>query len=124
MHTVKKTSNSWCQYQRDIVNGTNIYKPGPGLPKNVIYHVKPIYFDLVKPAELNKCLHGKTQNQNESFNSIIWEHAPKYRYCGFDKLEFAVYDAAANFNDGRQASLDIFNKHCSWVLHHLYLCIA
>ena len=106
----EKTSNSWCQYQRDIVNGTNIYKPGPGLPKNVIYHVKPIYFDLVKPAELNKCLHGKTQNQNESFNSIIWERAPKYRYCGFDKLEFAVYDAAANFNDGRQASLDIFNE--------------
>ena len=40
---------------------------------------------------------------------MIWERAPKYRYCGFDKLEFAVYDAVANFNDGRQATLDIFN---------------
>ena len=41
---------------------------------------------------------------------LIWERAPKYRYCGFDKLEFAVYDAVANFNDGRQASLDIFKE--------------
>ena len=39
---------------------------------------------------------------------MIWERAPKYRSCGFDKLEFAVYDAVANFNDGTQATLDIF----------------
>ena len=35
-------SHRQCQYQRDIVNGTNIYKPGAGLPNNVIFHVKPI----------------------------------------------------------------------------------
>ena len=96
------------QYQRDIANDTNMYKPGPGLPDNIISHVKPIYQDLVKPEVLKKCLHGKTQNLNESFNSMICERAPKYRYCGFDKLEFAVYDAVANFNDGRQATLYIF----------------
>ena len=50
----EKSSTSWCQYQRDIVNGTNFYKPGPGLPNNVILHVKPIYQDLTKPEELNK----------------------------------------------------------------------
>ena len=72
---------------------TNLYKPGSGLPKNVIFHVKTIYNDLVKPEELRKCLNDKTQNQNESFNSLIWERAPKYKYCGFDQLEFAVYDA-------------------------------
>jgi hypothetical protein len=106
----EKSSTSWCQYQRDIVNGTNIYKDGPGLPSNVILHVKPIYEDLTKPQELKKCLHGKTQNQNESYNGLIWARAPKYRYCAFDKLELAVYDAVANFNDGRQASLDIFKE--------------
>ena len=50
----EKSSTSWCQYQRDIVNGTNFYKPGPGLPNNVIFHVKPIYQDLTKPEELKK----------------------------------------------------------------------
>ena len=85
-----------CQYQRDVANGTNMHKPGPGLSDNIIAHVKPIYQDLVKPEILKRCLHGLTQNQNESFNSMIWERAPKYRYCGFDKLEFALYDAVAN----------------------------
>ena len=104
----EKGAKSWCQYQRDVANGTNMHKPGPGLSDKIIAHVKPIYQDLVKPEVLKRCLHGLTQNQNESFNSMIWERAPKYRYCGFDKLEFAVYDAVANFNDGRQATLDIY----------------
>ena len=30
---------------------------------------------------------------------MIWEQALKYCYFGYDILEFAVYDAVANFND-------------------------
>ena len=98
---------SWCQYQRDVINKTNLYKPGLGFSKEVIAMVKPIYIDLIKPTELGKCLHGKTQNQNENFNSTLWERVPKTNYCAFDKLELAVYDAVGNFNDGKQASIDI-----------------
>lgn len=105
-----KGPNSWCQYQRDISNKTNLYRPGPGLTDEVIKHVKPIYLDLIKPQVLAKCLHGMTQNQNESFNSMIWERIPKYRYCSYNKLKFGVYDAVCNFNDGRQASLEILKK--------------
>ena len=68
----EKSSTSWCQYQRDIVNGTNLYSPGSGLPKIAVFRVTPIYYDIVNPAELRKCLHGETQNKNESFNSLIW----------------------------------------------------
>ena len=75
---------------------------------NIISHVKLIYQDLVEPEVLKKCLHGKTQIQNESFNSMIWDCPPKSPHCGLEKLEFAVYDAVATFNDGRQATLDIF----------------
>ena len=106
----EKSSTSWCQYQRNIVNGTNLHVEGPCLPNNVIYHVKSIYQNLTKPEDLKKCLHGKTQNQNESYNDLIWGRAPKFRYCAFDKLAFAVYDSTANFNDRRQASLDIFKE--------------
>ena len=106
----EKGPNSWCQYQKDISNGTNIHVDGPGLSTEVIKVVKPIYLDLVNPNELQKCLHGKTQNQNESYNGMIWSRAPKFRYCARDKLEFAVYESAANFNDGRQASLDILKE--------------
>lgn len=103
-------AESWCQFKRDVTNGTNLYKPGPGLGDNVIAFVKPIYLDLVKPEVLEKCLHGKTQNQNESFNSLIWIRAQKHKYCGFDKLELAVFDSVAHFNDGRQALLDILRS--------------
>ena len=101
------SSASWCQYQRDKINGTNLHKPGAGLSMAVISVVKPIYLDLIKPDQLKECLHGLTQNQNESFNCTIWERAPKVTYCPYDKMEFAVYDAVSNFNDGRQASVDI-----------------
>ena len=40
---------------------------------------------------------------------MIWERAPKITYCAFKKLEFAVYDACAHFNDGRHATVDILH---------------
>ena len=43
---------------------------------------------------------------------MIWERAPKTTYCGYEKLEFVVYDACAHFNYGRQATtLIFFYKH-------------
>ena len=61
LHThCEKGAKSWCQYQRDVANGTNMHKPGPGLSNNIISQVKPIYQDLVKPEILKRCLHGLT----------------------------------------------------------------
>ena len=75
-------AGSWCKYQVDLVNKTSSYKPGPGLPGDVIKHIKPILTDLTKDELLEKCLHGKTQNQNESFNGTIWNRLPKSTYVG------------------------------------------
>ena len=36
------------------------------------------------------------------------ERVPKNTYCGINKMELAVYDSAAVFNYGRQASLAIY----------------
>ena len=105
-----KSSDSWCQYQRDQINNTSLYKPGPGLSRDVIEAVKPIYHDLSKDNILSKCLHGITQNPNESFNSTIWERVPKSSFCGIKKLKLAVYDTIAVYNYGRKATLDIFEK--------------
>ena len=60
--------DSWCKYNIDKLNGTQSYKPGPGFPLDIIAKIKPIYADLGKDSELEKCLHGKTQNANESFS--------------------------------------------------------
>ena len=69
-----------------------------------------MYADLTKVDTLQKCIHGLTQNPNESFNSTIWERAPKTVCRGLDTLELAGYDAVANYNYGRKATIDIL-KH-------------
>ena len=76
----------------------------------VVAKLKPVYNDLSKTDLLEKCLHGKTQNRNESFNGTIWERLPKTKYVSFLQLQFGVYDAVANFNIGRKASVLIYEK--------------
>lgn len=51
---------SWCRYKQDKANNTKLYKPGPGIPDNIIALIKPIYNRLSNDELLNKCLDGKT----------------------------------------------------------------
>lgn len=101
---------SWCLYKSDKVKGTQKFKPGPGLPLTVIADVKPIFARLSQDTLLMKCLHGKTQNQNESFNKMIWDRVPKATYVGRDLFELGVYDAVGSFNMGASSSLEILKK--------------
>ena len=84
--------------------------PEPGLPDNIIKLVKPIYARLSSEDLLKKCLDGKTQNQNESLNGMIWNRLPKSVFVGADVLEFGAYDAVAHFNIGSKAARKIFNE--------------
>ena len=78
---------SWCKFNSDKGNKKkNTYKPGQGLPNDVIYKIRLIYFELSKESELVKCLHGKTQNANESFNGMIWDRIPKDMFVLFPFL--------------------------------------
>ena len=103
-------SNSWCKYNADKANGTNTYKPGPGLPLDIIHKLRPVYVELTQEKELQKCLHGKTQNANESFNAKIWDRIPKNNYVSLDNLKFGVYDAVGNYNIGMKSTVLIFEK--------------
>ena len=100
--------DSWCHYKADMANGTNTYKAGKGVPMEAIKHVKPIFQDLSKDELLLKFLHGKTQNQNESFNGMIWNRVPKTTYVGFEQLKMGVFDAVATFNIGHKAIIKLF----------------
>ena len=104
-----KGSDSWCKYQQDISNKTTTYVSGPGLPKSVILHVKPIFVELSEDALLEKCLHGETQNQNESFNGIIWQRIPEDVCVNAATFEMGVYDALSHFNLGNIATVNIYN---------------
>ena len=87
-----------------------MHKPGKGLPPEAIKHVKPIFSDLSDDNLLRKCLQGKTQNQNESFNGLIWRRTAKDRFVKMTTFELALYDVVAHFNIGNLATLLIFDK--------------
>ena len=65
-----RSKDSWCQHQVDKLNNTNLCK-SKELPIDVRKAIIPIYNDLRKDEMLKKCLHGKTQNSNESLNVTI-----------------------------------------------------
>ena len=56
---------------KDRADSTSSYKPGSGLPISIVLKLKPIFEELGHEDLLSKCLHGLTQNQNESFNAVI-----------------------------------------------------
>lgn len=102
--------SSWCRFNSDKATGLSTFKAGAGLPLNVIKHVKPIYEDLSKDELLEKCVHGKTQNQNEAFNALVWERVPKATYVSLTTSKFGTFDAVAHFNVGKKSSVLIFEK--------------
>ena len=90
-------TDSWCKHNKNLADKTKKYKPGPGLPIDIIMQLRPIFFELTSDEMLSKCLHGKTQNQNESFNAMVWERIPKSTFASLKQLKLGVYDAVSNF---------------------------
>ena len=101
---------SWCKFHQDRASGASTYMPGPRLPLDIAMKSKPIFADLSDESLLVKCLHGETQNQNESFHLMIWDGIPKMRYLSLTQLELGVFDAVPNFTIGKKASVLIYEK--------------
>lgn len=60
---------------------------------------------LSEDSLLGKCLQGKTQNQNEVINGMVWERIPKEVFVGAELLGFGLCDAIGHFNIGARAVL-------------------
>ena len=60
----------------------------------------PTFTDLTSETLLSKCLHGQTQNNNESLNGLIWRSCPKDFFIGKKALEISMNSAIIAFNDG------------------------
>lgn len=72
--------------------------------------IKPIFKDLSHPDLLKRCLEGKTQNPNESFNSTLWKYCPKTIGSGRKVAEIAASLATVIFNDGSKGIIDIMKN--------------
>ena len=106
-----KSELSWCKYQSDIVNGTTIYKNKPGVHVKLRKLLKPVFMNLSSDELLAKCLHGKTQNNNESLNGIIWKRCPKDVYVGRTTLGMGIYSAIIDFNVGAKGLLKVMDEY-------------
>ena len=82
------------------MNNTHNYIEKPGLSIPLRKKLEPLFRDLSSPDLFKKCLHGNTQNNNESLNRIIWKRCPKDIFVGKLVLEMGVSFAIINFNSG------------------------
>ena len=85
-----KTSDSWCQFQADKCNGTNLYKEKRRLPCVIRNKIRPIFLGLCDENLLSKGFHGKTQISNQSINNVIWKRCAMDTNVGRKTLEFGV----------------------------------
>ena len=92
--------NSWCLWQSDKLSGQSKYKVKLNLPLVITDLLTPVFKDLSAHNLLSRCLHGQTQNNNESINNIIWNKCPKNTYVSRKIIEIAVDSASLEFNDG------------------------
>ncbi|GFS88401.1 uncharacterized protein TNCV_1751361 [Trichonephila clavipes] len=101
---------SWCKFQRAKASNIVYQDKSLGLPQNIVNTIKPVYMDLCDRNLLKKCLHGKTQNPNESFNAILWQILPKEVFVEHQTLRLGAYIAVVQFNNGFQGLISILNE--------------
>ena len=111
-HMCPSGDDSWCRYATD----TN-FKHKHGLPESVLELVEPIYDALSTPELLGKCLHGKTQNNNECLNKLIWDRCTKKQFVSSLVIEDAVCSAVSYFNDGNISVQKLFGELCIPIGH-------
>ncbi|KZC06761.1 hypothetical protein WN55_07534 [Dufourea novaeangliae] len=101
---------SWCTWQRASANGElRDYKHDyKALPQDVLDAINPIYVDLTRSELLERCFGRVNQNNNESYNQLIWKISPKILPSGFATVELAAHISACRFNEGYWGILQIY----------------
>lgn len=105
-HLCPPGPDSWCKFQKAVANGTeDQYKHSKELAPAILEEIKVVFENLSNPDLLRKCLGGRTQNANESFNNVLWNFAPKNKYVALQSLEIASYLACITFVTGYKGIL-------------------
>lgn len=71
--------------------------------------IKPIYTDLSKETLLERCVGGFNQNNNESYNQLVWKISPKIVSSGGTVVNLAAYITVGLFNEGAKSLLFYLN---------------
>lgn len=103
-------ADSWCKYKKNQALKKNYNEKSPGLPKPIMDIVKPVYMELCDQNLLKKCLHGMTQNNNESFNGVLWQMVPKSTFVELKTLQLGAYLAVLQFNKGMSSVITVLES--------------
>ena len=92
------------------INEVDKFMHGPCLPTNIALRVRKVINKLTCDSLLDKCLHKKIQNHNESFNNMVWECLPKSILVYLQQLSLGIYDTVSNFNIGAKAIINLYER--------------
>ena len=100
-HDCPEGASSWCSYQRDVANGTNLHKPVKDpFPEAVVDVIQPLFDRLGDETFLVGCENCYTQNRNESLHHMIWGMASKEVYSSPQEISTAISLGVLQFNQG------------------------
>ena len=89
--------NSWSKYQDDKRKIAQAHtKIIPMIVKSAI---RNIFMSISNVNLLKKMSYGKTQNNNERINALLWKRCPKDIYVGLTVLEIGTASAVINFSE-------------------------
>lgn len=100
---------TWCKFRKAEAENKP-FQHKNSIPVAVMEAIKPVFRPLANPDLLKRCLHGKTQNVNESFNNVLWTRVPKNVFVGRKTLEIGAYDALITFSDGNIGRLEVLKQ--------------
>ncbi|XP_024946630.1 uncharacterized protein LOC112495203 [Cephus cinctus] len=108
---------SWCSWHRAAAaNALSTFEHEYQLlPQDVAETVHPIYIDLSNEKLLERCVGDFTQNNNDSYNQLIWKITPKIVPCGAKIVELTANVGAAIFNEDTASLLFYMSAMRLWL---------
>ena len=98
------------KHQCASAKGEEPPQPHTPIPNKAASLFLNIFQKLSDPALIECCLLGANQNQNESFNSLIWNRCPKTEFCSSTVVSIAVDLAVMTFNSGKVSLRSLFDR--------------
>lgn len=100
--------DSWCNFQKAVLtNVLDSFVDKPPIQEDIAEVLLLIYEDLLDVDLLERCVGGFTQNNNESFNALVWQIALKSNSSSAVIVKIALYISTIIFNEGSLTKLTI-----------------
>ncbi|KYQ53517.1 hypothetical protein ALC60_00043, partial [Trachymyrmex zeteki] len=114
--------DSWCEWQRAAAMGKleSYVHSYDAFSSEVLEAIRPVYNDLSAEALLQRCVGGFNQNNNESYNQLIWKITPKTVPSGSTIVNIAAKIAASVFNEGSSIHLTMLYSIGSKLGHNAH----